>query len=80
MSRYLIEVTETYRADTENEAIEMIKDAKESSQYTLKKQSYMYKEKKEKGEVVDCWWKVNLTKTFTSEKEPTGTTSIEYNN
>lgn len=80
MSRYLIEVTETYRADTENEAIEMIQDAKESSQYTLKKQSYMYKEKKEKGEVVDCWWKVNLTKVFDDEKEPTGSTSIEYNN
>ena len=55
MSRYLLEVTEKYRADTENEALQMIQDAKESSQYVLKKQSYTYKEAKQKGEVVDCW-------------------------
>lgn len=79
MSKHLIEVTEVYRADTENEAIQMIQDAKESGQYTLKKQSYTYKELKQKGEVVDCWWKVNLTKVFDNEKDPTGYTEIIYN-
>lgn len=78
MSKYLIEVTENYRADTENEALQMIQEAKESSQYTLKKQSYTYKERKQKGEVVDCWWKVSLTKVFDDEKEPCGNASIKY--
>ena len=79
MSRYLLEVTEKYRADTENEALQMIQDAKESSQYVLKKQSYTYKEAKQKGEVVDCWWNVSLTKVFDNEKEPSGCATIEYN-
>lgn len=78
MSKFLIEVTENYRADTENEALQMIQEAKESSQYTLRKQSYTYKERKQKGEVVDCWWKVSLTKVFDDEKEPSGCASIEY--
>ena len=79
MSKHLIEVTEVYSADTGNGAIQMIQDAKESSQYTLKKQSYTYKELKQKAEVVDCWWKVSLTKVFDNEKEPTGCATIEYN-
>ena len=37
MSRYLLEVTEKYRADTENEALQMIKDTKESSKNEQKK-------------------------------------------
>lgn len=80
MSKYLIEVTENYRADSENEALQMIQEAKESSQYTLKRQSYTYKERKQKGEIIDAWWKVTLTKAFDDEKEPMGSASIEYKN
>ena len=36
------------------------------------------KEKKQKGEVVDAWWRVSLTKEFDSEAEPCGSTTIEY--
>ena len=78
MSNYLISVVENYRVDTEQEAINMIQEAKDSNQYTLLKQGYQYKERKQKGEVVDAYWKVSLTKVFDDEKEPCGNTSIEY--
>lgn len=80
MSKYLINVTENYRVDSESEVEQLIKEAKESSEYSLTKHSSTYKERKQKGEVIDAWWKVSLTKTFTDEKEPIGTTTIIYDN
>lgn len=80
MSKYLIQTVETYRADTESEADQLIADAKASPEYELKKHNAEKKEIKQKGEVVEEYWKVNLTKKFTDEKEPIGTTTIEYNN
>jgi len=80
MSKYLIQTIETYRADTELEAEQLITEAKESTDYELKKHNAEKKEIKQKGEIVDEYWKVGLTKIFTSEKEPTGTTSIIYDN
>ena len=80
MSKYLIQTVETYRADTESEAEQLIADAKASSEYDLKKHNAEKKEVQQKGEVIDEYWKVSLTKTFTSEKEPTGTTTIVYDN
>ena len=77
MSNYLISVTENYRVDTEQETITMIQEAKDSSQYTLSKYSSQYKERKQKGEVVDAYWKVSLTKVFDDEKEPCGNATIE---
>ena len=78
MSNYLISVTENYRVDTEQETIAMIQEAKDSNQYTLAKYSSQYKERKQKGEVVDAYWKVSLTKVFDDEKEPCGNTTIIY--
>lgn len=78
MSNYLISVTENYRVDTEQETITMIQEAKDSSQYTLAKYSSQYKERKQKGEVVDAYWKVSLTKVFDDEKEPSGNATIIY--
>jgi hypothetical protein len=72
MSKYLISKTEVYRADTENEAAALIASAKNSSDYTLTKYSRDYKEKKQKGEIVDSWYKVSLTKVYDDEKEPIG--------
>lgn len=76
--KYLITVTEIYRVSSEDEAIAMIQEAKNSNQYTLAKYSSQYKERKQKGEVIDYWWKVSLTKEFTSEKEPITETQISY--
>ena len=78
MAKYLLNVTEVYRVDREEEAIQMIQDAKDSSEYTLIKQSYTYKERKQKGEVVDSWYQVSLKKVFTDEKEPEFSTHITY--
>ena len=75
---YLLETTENYRVANENEAKELIETAKADNHYILKKYSSQYKERKQKGEVVDAWFKVVLVKTFTDEKEPMGTTEITY--
>lgn len=76
--RYLLETTENYRVSNEDEAKQLIEDAKSSNQYMLKKYTTQYKERKQKGEVVDAWYKVTLVKGFTDEKEPDGTTEISY--
>ena len=78
MAQYLLEVTETYRADSEKEAAQLIEDAKNDNKYTLSKYTSTFKERKQKGEVVDTYYKVVLTKKFDDEKEPIGDASIEY--
>ena len=70
MSRYLIQTTEIYRADSEIEAQEIIGAAKAAAEYTLTKYSSEKKEVKAKGEVVDEYYKISLTKAFTDIKEP----------
>ena len=78
MAKYLINTTEIYRVDSENEATALIEEAKRSNKYTLSKYSSVYKERKQKGEVVDAWHRVSLTKVFDDEKEPIASVSIEY--
>lgn len=74
--KYLINVVETYRVDTEAEADQLIEDAK--SVGNLSKYSCVYKEKKQKGEVIEDWYRVTLTKTFNDEKEPDNVVHISY--
>jgi hypothetical protein len=78
MSRYLIKVTEQYRCDTEAEAEALINEAKEDGQYTVIKSSSEIKTQKAKGEVVDEWRRVLITKEFTSEKEPAEQVIVSY--
>ncbi len=70
MSSYLIKVTEQYRCDTEAEARTLIEEAKQNHQYTVVKSSNEIKTLKQKGEIVDEWRRVMITKEFTAEKEP----------
>ena len=70
MSKYLIKVTEQYRCDTEAEAKELLEEAKKDYKYTVTKSSSEIKTIKQKGEIVDEWRRVTITKEFTSEKEP----------
>ena len=58
----------------------MIEEAKSDNHFILKKYSSEYKEKKQKGEVIDTYYKVTLTKAFTDEKEPEFRTEISYAN
>ena len=78
MARYLISTTETYRVDTEAEAQVLIQTEKSAPYGELIKYSSIYKERKLKGEVIDAWYKVTLTKLFDEEKEPIGGTEVSY--
>lgn len=76
--RYLIQTTEVYRADSEAEAQGVITEAKQADEYTLTKYSSEKKEIKAKGEVIEEYYKVSLTKTFTDIKEPTYVATVNY--
>ena len=76
--RYLTQVVETYRVDKEEQVLEMIEEAKQDNRFTLTKHTSQYKERKQKGEVIDAWYKVTLTKVFTDEKEPEANVTIVY--
>ena len=78
--KYLIQTVETYRVDKEDEAKRMIEEAKSDNHFILKKYSSEYKEKKQKGEIIDTYYRVTLTKAFTDEKEPEFRTEISYAN
>lgn len=78
--KYLIQTVETYRVDKEDEAKKMIEEAKADNHFILKKYSSEYKERKQKGQIIDTYYKVTLTKAFTDEKEPEFRTEISYAN
>jgi len=79
MSRYLVSTTETYRVDSEAEAQALIQENKNINYGELVKYSSTYRERKQKGEVVDSWYRVILTKSITDEKEPCNNVKVEYN-
>lgn len=76
--RYLIKVTEQYRCDSEAEATAIIEESKHDGSYVLTKSSSEIRSVKQKGEVVDEWYRVTLTKVFTEEKEPDRVVSPNY--
>lgn len=78
MSKYLITTTEVYRTDTENEATELINEAKENNKWTLQKYSSVKKEKKKNGEIIDEYYTVSLVKQFNDIKEPVSEVSVSY--
>lgn len=77
--KYLIKTVETYRVANEAEAKQLIEESKVDRNFTLSKYSSEYKNTKAKGEIVDEWYRVILTKDFTPEKEPDCTTTVNYN-
>lgn len=78
MSKYLIQTTEVYRADSEIEAQEIIGAAKAAAEYTLTKYSSAKKEVKAKGEVIDEFYQLSLTKVFTDIKDPDVQADVIY--
>ncbi len=76
--KYLITTVETYRVDTEAEAKELIETAKKDGTSILSKYTSEYKERKAKGEVIDEYFKVTLTRQFTDIKEPDTQVDISY--
>ena len=79
MSKYLISTTENYRVDDADEAKNIIEEAKADPSFILSKYNCVKKEKKSKGEVIDEWYKLSLTKVFTDEKEPLVQAEVTYN-
>lgn len=78
MSKYLVSTTEVYRVATESEVNELLKSAQTDDRYVLTKYASEYKTVKAKGEIVDEFYKVTLTKDFTDIKEPEVSYSIDY--
>ena len=76
--KYLIKTVETYRVANEAEAKQLIETAKSDRSNTLSKYSLEYKCSKDKGEVVDEWYRVILTKDFCNEREPDTTATVSY--
>lgn len=78
MAKYLVSTVETYRVDTEDEATKVIENAKKDPSYVLGKYTNEHKEQKSKGEVIDEYWKLSLTKLFNNIKEPDSIVNVEY--
>lgn len=78
MAKYLVSVSETYRVDSETEAVRLIEDAKQSDKYQLSKYTNEKKEVKQKGEVVDEYYKIVLQKTINDIKDPWSDLEIHY--
>lgn len=78
MSKYLITTTEAYRVDSENEAAELINEAKANNKWMLQKYSSVKKEKKKNGEVLDEYYLVSLVKQFNDVKDPVSEVSVSY--
>ena len=76
--KYLCEVTEKYRVDSESEAKAFIEEQKQNNAYSMKKYSSELKERKQKGEVVDQWYQVTLVKTFNDPKDPIEEIMVSY--
>ena len=74
--KFLIRTTEVYRADSEDEAKAVIEEAKRTS--TVIKYNSTYKSRKQKGEIIDEWYRVEITKEWDDEKEPSGSTKVSY--
>lgn len=70
MSTFLTKVVETYRADSEAEAKALIEEAKKDGHFVVSKYNSEVKTVKAKGEVIDEYRRVTITKDITSEKEP----------
>ena len=67
MARQLLKTTDVWLTENEEEAMEMIEDAKNQSAtggYTVTKSGYTAKPKKWKGEILYIEYKVTIEKTF----------------
>lgn len=75
---YLIKTTEMYRVQTEEEVKQLIEDAKADTRFEVSKYTSEAKSLKQKGEIVDEWFRVTITKIFNEEKEPIVEANVIY--
>lgn len=62
MASMKLKDSETYRVDSEEEAIDLIETMK--TNYQVTKASYAMKTKKSKGEVIDSWFIVVVERSY----------------
>jgi hypothetical protein len=79
MAKYLISTTEVYRVDSESEAKNLIEEARKNGAGQITKSSSEYKAQRQKGEIVQDWYRVSITRSHDDEKEPIGSTTIAFN-
>jgi len=78
INNYLCNVVETYRVESEADGDALIEEARNSNMYDLTKSSITHKEVKQKGEVVDEYYIVALTKFIQDHKNPSIRISLKY--
>ena len=78
MAKYLIKTVETYRTDSEAEANDLVEKCKQDPRYEVIKSTIENRTMKLKGEIVDEWKRVSITKVFSEEKEPFGSLMPDY--
>lgn len=62
-----LKITEEIRVDSESEAKDVMEQYRQDARnngYTISSTGYTYKEKKSKGEVVDCGFLVKISKVY----------------
>ena len=64
MAAEITKITEEWIVDTEEEVKALIEKAKTDTSFELIKYSSDKKEKKSKGEVIDSWYSLKLTKKY----------------
>ena len=58
---------------------EFIAQEKEGAfNYTVIKYNVTKKERKQKGEIIDTWYRVEIIKEFNDEREPASTVEVRY--
>lgn len=70
MAKYLINRTDIFRVDNEQEAKDFIEELKSTSGGDVVKHSIEYKEQKQKGELVQSWYRVTVKTVYNEEKDP----------
>lgn len=74
--KFLLRTVETYRVDTEAEATSLIEEAKKK--FTVSKAVSEVRNRKAKGEIVETWIRITITKEFTDEKDPSDVVDVNY--
>ena len=75
MARYLLNVTETYRVDTVNEALELRDEFNSAAEYELQSFKYTTKYNKKTEEEYQV---VQVKKVINTEKDPVSGVQIRY--
>ena len=78
MNEYLLKVQNTYRVESESEAIQLKERLRKESNGNLTAFAYAVKYIKQKGEIIGEYWVCKATIEFNAEKEPERRIDVTY--